>query len=131
MIEGIRVLKTEDDVRKLIVEVFEDGECDRENLEHTLDFSFEFDFESDENDGFWPWRDREIDITYVKTLGDSWNIPCVCYVHFENCGLHSLFPCHDRFELIFDASLNDLGLTIKPYENLRIQEDISLAEQEQ
>jgi hypothetical protein len=130
MIEGLRVLRNEDDMRKLVVEVFKDGECDRENLEECLDFSYEFDFSAEENDGFYPWRDGEIDCSYIKTIGDSWTLPCICYVHFEDCNKHSLFPCHDRFELIIEKSLDDLGLCIKPYENLRIREDISLSEEE-
>jgi len=114
MIQGLRVLKNEEDAKNFIVEIFNDETCpyEGEELEEELDFSFGYDWEAEENDGWYPWREGEFTPDYIKKLGGLWEFPCVVYIWLDrvedmrNGGA-------DKFFITEFKSLDDLGLQLK------------------
>jgi len=114
MIQEIRVLKNEEDAKNFIVEVFndKDNQYEGDQLEEELDFSLEYDWEAEENDGWYPWREGKFTPDYIKKLGDLWVFPFIVYIwldrveDFRNGGA-------DKFFITEFKSLEELGLQLK------------------
>jgi hypothetical protein len=114
MIQEFRVLKNESDAKNLIVEIFNDKSCPYEGdqLEKELDFSLEYDWEAEENDGWYPWREGEFTPNHIKKLGDSWEFPRILYIWIEKIEDFRSGGAN-KFFIIERKSLEELGLQLK------------------
>jgi hypothetical protein len=114
MIQELRVLKNESDAKNFIVEVFNNESCPYygEQLETELDFSLEYDWDAEENDGWHPWGEGKFTPDYIKRLGDSWEFPCILYIWIEKIEDFRSGGAN-RFFIIERKSLEELGLQLK------------------